>query len=42
MEEASSGKIFQAIQPRRLDEAKFTMIWPPKDFNSSYDNDFLK
>lgn len=39
-EEALAGKIIQAIQPSRLDEAKFTVFWPPKNFNSNNDNDF--
>ena len=40
IEEALAGKIIQAVQPRRLDEAKFTMIWPIRNLNSNNDNDF--
>jgi len=40
IKEISAGEIFKAIQPRRLYEAKFTIFWPPKNFNSNNDNDF--
>ncbi len=40
IEEALAGKIIQAVQPRRLDEAKFTMIWPIRNLSSNNDNDF--
>ncbi|KKP62904.1 MAG: ComE-like protein, Metallo beta-lactamase superfamily hydrolase [Candidatus Roizmanbacteria bacterium GW2011_GWC2_34_23] len=40
IEEAFAGKIIQAVQPRRLDEAKFNIVWPPKDFSSPNDNDY--
>lgn len=40
IEETLAGKIIQAVQPRRLDEAKFTMIWPIRNLNSNNDNDF--
>ncbi|MEK7633464.1 MAG: MBL fold metallo-hydrolase [Patescibacteria group bacterium] len=40
IEEAFAGKIIPAVQPRRLDEAKFVIFWPPKNFMSNNDNDF--
>jgi len=40
IEEALAGKIIQAVQLRQLDEARFTMIWPIRNLNSSNDNDF--
>ncbi|MDO9028144.1 MAG: hypothetical protein Q7U68_04705, partial [Candidatus Roizmanbacteria bacterium] len=47
IEEALAGKIIQAVQLRQpacrqagCDEARFTMIWPIRNLNSSNDNDF--
>ncbi len=40
IQEAFAGKIIQAVQPHRLDEAKFTMIWPIRNLSSNNDNDF--
>lgn len=40
IEETFAGKIIQAVQPRRLDEAKFVTFWPPKNFVSKNDNDY--
>ena len=37
IEEVFAGN---AIQPRQLDEAKFVIFWPPKNFTSNNDNDF--
>ncbi len=40
IKETSAGEIFKAIQPRRLDEARFDIFWPPENFSSPNDNDY--